>query len=305
MRIELRLHGGGTQRNAANRPIARAAIHCEIGVPGLVRAVERADAETSRSTVYGRVVQGLARLGTDAAPPGAETTQVSNYGPYDVSQSRVALQYWFQYHYDDWANRHEGDWDSITLLLELDRRVVGAGRLLDEDELLAGTTVHAAGYSAHEDGMRRLWPDVQKTSEGRPIVYVARGSSASYFAWQPQGYTTSARVGVVEKILAGLGALMRGRRVFGRRWDGEYRARFTRRDPANTDWVAGDPLPDDRAPDPRQETIRHLMSRPSGPLGSYYDSPAFPAVLPGCAGVVTMGDCAASYPRGVCGGSAD
>jgi len=217
--------------------------------------LERADPEIARSTVYGRVVQGLARLGTDAAPPGAETTQVSNYGPYDVSQSRVALQYWFQYHYDDWANRHEGDWESITLLLELNRDVIGAGRPLDEDELLAGTTVHAAGYSAHEDGMRRLWPDVQKTADGRPIVYVARGSSASYFAWQPQGYTTSARVGVVEKILAGLGALMRGKRVFGRRWDGEYRARFTRRDPANTDWVAADPFPDDRSPDSPREPL--------------------------------------------------
>ena len=211
--------------------------------------LERADPSTRRATVYGRVVQGLARLGTDAAPPGAQTTQVTSYGPYDVSQRRVALQYWFQYHYDDWANRHEGDWESITLLIELDRRVIGAGRALDDAALLAGTTVQAAGYSAHEDGTRRLWSDVQKTAEGRPIVYVARGSSASYFAWNPVGYTTSARVGVVEKLLGGVGALLRGRRIFGRRWDGEYRARFTRRDPANTDWVAADPEPHDRAED--------------------------------------------------------
>jgi len=211
--------------------------------------LEQAAPHEARATIYGRVVQGLARLGTDAAPPGAQTIQITDYGPYDVSQRRVALQYWFQYHYDDWANRHEGDWESITLLLELDRDVIGAGRALDAAELLAGTTVHAAGYSAHEDGTRRLWPDVQKTAEGRPIVYVARGSSASYFAWHPNGYTTSARVGVVEKLLGGLGALMRGRRIFGRRWDGEYRARFTRRDPANTDWVAADPQSHDRAED--------------------------------------------------------
>lgn len=209
--------------------------------------LDRADPQTRRATVYGRVVQGLARLGTDAAPPGAPTTQVSTYGPYDVSQQRVALQYWFHYYYDDWANRHEGDWESITLLLELDREVIGAGRELDELALLGGVTVQDVGYSTHEDGFRRLWPDVQKTADGRPIVYVARGSSASYFAWQLDGYVTSARVGLVERLLGWMGALLRGRRIFGRRWDGEYRARFTRRDPANTDWVAADPLPDDRA----------------------------------------------------------
>lgn len=211
------------------------------------KLLERSGPRTQRATVYGRVVQGLARLGTDAAPPGAPTTQVTSYGPYDVSQRRVALQYWLQYHYDDWANRHEGDWESVTVLLELDRDTIGAGRELDALALLAGVTVRDVGYSQHEDGARRLWSDVQKTAESRPIVYVARGSSASYFAWQPEGYVTSARVGLVEKVLAGVGSLLRGRRIFGRRWDGEYRARFTRRDPANTDWVAADPLPDDRA----------------------------------------------------------
>jgi len=209
--------------------------------------LEQADPALRRATLYGRVVQGLARLGTDAAPPGAPTTQITDYGPYDVSQRRVALQYWLQFHYDDWANRHEGDWESISVLLELDRDTIGAGRALDALDLLAGVTPRDVGFSQHEDGSRRLWADVQKTAEGRPIVYVARGSSASYFAWQPDGYVTSARVGLVEKVLGALGALLRGRRIFGRRWDGEYRARFTRRDPANTDWVAADPLPDDRS----------------------------------------------------------
>jgi hypothetical protein len=27
----------------------------------------------------------------------------------------VALQYWFCYYFDDWANIHEGDWESITI----------------------------------------------------------------------------------------------------------------------------------------------------------------------------------------------
>ncbi|NLX09263.1 MAG: hypothetical protein GXY36_06370 [Chloroflexi bacterium] len=206
----------------------------------------QADPETRRSVVYGRLMQGLAPLGIEQAPPQSSLVQTSQYGPYDVSQTSVALQYWFHYYYDDWANRHEGDWESITLLLELSPEIVRTRRELREDELLAGVTVGDVGYSSHEDGYRRLWPDVQKTAEGRPIVYVARGSQASYFGWQLNGYPTSARVGFVEKVLSALGGLFRGKRFLGRRWDGEFRARFTGRDPKNTDWVPVDPQAGDR-----------------------------------------------------------
>lgn len=210
------------------------------------KLLAESEPETRRCVVYGRLVQGLAPLGEEQAAPESIMAQVSNYGPYDVNQTRIALQYWFQYYYDDWANRHEGDWETITLLLELNPAVIITSRELNEAELLAGTTVLDVGYAAHEDGYRRLWEDVQKTTEGRPIVYVARGSSASYFAWRLEGYPTSARVGVVEKLLAALGSLLRGRRFLGRRWDVEFHARFTGRDPKNTDWVAADPQALDR-----------------------------------------------------------
>lgn len=204
------------------------------------------DRHAQDSVVYGRLVQGLAPLGRDRTAPEFDVVQASRYGPYDVSQARVALQYWFHYYYDDWANRHEGDWESITVLLEIDPALIQQDRELDEKELLTGVQGRDVGYASHEDGYRRLWEDVQKTGEGRPIVYIARGSSASYFAWRLDGYPTSARVGFVEKLLGGLGSLMRGRRFLGRRWDAEFRARFTGRDPKNTDWTAVDPLPEDR-----------------------------------------------------------
>lgn len=204
------------------------------------------DPVTRRSVVYGRLVQGLAPLGKDQAEPESELVQVSHYGPYDVSQTRVALQYWFHYIYDDWANRHEGDWEMITLLLEVDPGVIASRTEIPEAELLTSVRVMDVGYASHEEGYRRMWEDVQKTKDGRPIVYVARGSSASYFGWQLDGYPTSARVGIVEKVLAGLGTLVQERRIFGRRWDVDVRARFTGRDPKNTDWVAADPQPDDR-----------------------------------------------------------
>lgn len=213
------------------------------------RALAQATPDAARSVVYGRVVQGLAPPGKDPASPKTPAAQASRYGPYDVRQTRVALQYWFQYYYDDWANRHEGDWESITLLLELSPAVVGQAQELGEDELLASVEVQDVGYASHDDGYRRAWNDVQKTAAGRPIVYVARGSSASYFAWAPEGYPTSARVGIVEKILSAPTMLVRGRRVLGRRWDAEFGARFTGRDPKNTDWVPADPQPHDRLDD--------------------------------------------------------
>ena len=87
----------------------------------------------------------------------------------------LALQYWFCYYFDDWANIHEGDWESITLFL---RRQNGAWLPL------------GATYSAHENGARRHWEDVERLEDTHPVVYVASGSHASYFQHVPEGYST-------------------------------------------------------------------------------------------------------------------
>lgn len=223
------------------------------------KALDEATPEEKRAVIYGRVVQGLAPLGKHRAPPDSTTAQTARFAPYDVSLTRVALQYWFHYVYDDWANRHEGDWESITLLVELSPDIITRQCLLNERELLAGTSARDMGYASHEDGHRRRWVDVQKTTEGRPIVYVARGSQASYFAWRIDGYPTSARVGFVERLLAAIGSLLRGHRIFGRRWDAEFRARFTGRDPKNTDWTPADPLADDRLDFSSAEPLERLI----------------------------------------------
>jgi len=218
-----------------------------------------ANPELRRSVVYGRPVQGRAPLDVDLASTESLLSQGLGFGPYDVSRARVALQYWFQYYYDDWANRHEGDWEEITVLLELSRDVFKQAHALDERRLLAGAIVHDVGYASHQDGYRRLWGDVQKTTEGRPIVYVARGSSASYFAWQLEGYPASARIGLLEKAMAVPGLVMRGQRILGRRWDAQYAARVTGRDPKNTDWVAADPEPYDRLGDQDENLLERLV----------------------------------------------
>jgi len=204
------------------------------------------DVETTRSVIYGRLIQGRASLNVGISAKEAVLQEGPGYGPYDVSRTRVALQYWFHYYYDDWANRHEGDWEGITLLLELDEAMIRQACKLDEAELLAGVAVKDVGYAVHEEGYRRQWQDVQRTRDGRPIVYVSRGSSASYFEWRLTGYPASARVGIVEKAATLPGIFLRGWRVLGRRWDTVYSARFVGRDPKTTDWVAADPTPADR-----------------------------------------------------------
>lgn len=71
---------------------------------------------------------------------------------------RTYLQYWLWFAQD---RSHEGDWESVVLRMG----------------------VHApdlAGYAQHSSGQQRAWPRVERTG-GRPVVYVARGSHASYF----------------------------------------------------------------------------------------------------------------------------
>jgi hypothetical protein len=223
------------------------------------KCLAEADSELRRSVVYGRLVQGRAPLDGTLTSTESLLSQGPVFGPYDVSRAKVALQYWFQYYYDDWANRHEGDWEEITVLLELSREVFKQPRELNEAELLAAVTARDVGYASHQDGYRRLWHDVQKTTDGRPIVYVSRGSSASYFAWQLEGYPASARIGILEKAMTVPGRLVRGRRVLGRRWDAQYAARVTGRDPKNTDWVAADPEPRDRLGDQDENVLERLV----------------------------------------------
>ncbi len=82
------------------------------------------------------------------------------------------LQYWFFYYYNskDFSGIvpgapgvHEGDWEGIQLLIDVD-----------------GTPLEAA-YNSHEGARRCPWSIVERTPAGRPVVYVAEGSHASYF----------------------------------------------------------------------------------------------------------------------------
>jgi hypothetical protein len=88
------------------------------------------------------------------------------------TDERTWLQYWFFYFYNDFellgdefpAGLHEGDWEMIQL------------RLGADDE-----TPDLAVYAKHKKAEAKLWDDVERVDDVRPVVYVARGSHAAYF----------------------------------------------------------------------------------------------------------------------------
>ena len=77
----------------------------------------------------------------------------------------VFLQYWFFYYYNDKAflgfGLHEGDWEMVQLSLAANGRPA------------------AMTFAQHTHAERCPWKDVEQLA-GRPVVYVARGSQASY-----------------------------------------------------------------------------------------------------------------------------
>ena len=75
------------------------------------------------------------------------------------------LQYWFFYYYNDKAflgfGLHEGDWEMVQIRLG------------------TGGAPEAMTFAQHEHGERCSWQQVERRGN-RPVVYVARGSQASY-----------------------------------------------------------------------------------------------------------------------------
>ena len=87
------------------------------------------------------------------------------------SDDRWWLQYWFYYFYNDYnlaggAGLHEGDWEMVQLRMHED---------LGQPDL--------AVYAQHRNAGRASWPDVEREdgSPDTPLVFVGRGSHASYF----------------------------------------------------------------------------------------------------------------------------
>jgi hypothetical protein len=87
-------------------------------------------------------------------------------------RDRLALQYWFFYIFNNFNDKHEGDWEMI----QLDFAASTAGQALAEKPALVGYSQHEGAESAH-------WGDskLQLVGKTHPVVYAALGSHANYF----------------------------------------------------------------------------------------------------------------------------
>jgi hypothetical protein len=75
----------------------------------------------------------------------------------------IVIQFRPFYIFNDFYNKHEGDWEFIEVLLDYHtREPIGAA------------------YSRHLDGEYRLWDDIEKKGT-HPVAYIAKDSHAAYF----------------------------------------------------------------------------------------------------------------------------
>jgi hypothetical protein len=105
----------------------------------------------------------------------AEGTQPMTYGRVVFEEGKpgkLALQYWFFYVFNDYNNKHEGDWEMIQLVFD----AADAAEALTEDPVVVG-------YSQHEGGERADWGDekLERVGGTHPIVYPGAGSHANHF----------------------------------------------------------------------------------------------------------------------------
>ena len=103
----------------------------------------------------------------------------------------LALQYWYCYFYNDWDNRHEGDWESVTVFVEALPGVENA-YLPRRSFALEDYKPVACAATNHLGGIRAPWSDLEWL-DSRPLVFVARGSHANYF--RPGTFSPPMQVG--------------------------------------------------------------------------------------------------------------
>jgi hypothetical protein len=121
----------------------------------------------------------------DALNPGCSYDQWShrlnrNHSPVTYARvvtdrgypGELALQYWFFYAFNDFNDKHEGDWEMI----QLDFDTAKAAKALRMTPALVGYSQHEGAESAH-------WGDSKLELDGgtHPVVYAALGSHANYF----------------------------------------------------------------------------------------------------------------------------
>jgi hypothetical protein len=104
---------------------------------------------------------------------GSAPTVYAHVATDPTAPGKLALQYWFFYAFNDFNNKHEGDWEMIQLVFDAD----------DASEALQASEPTEVGYSSHEGAERAAWDDekLEVVDGTHPVVYPAAGSHANKY----------------------------------------------------------------------------------------------------------------------------
>ena len=82
----------------------------------------------------------------------------------------LAVQYWSYWYYNDWNDKHEGDWEFTQVLF----------RATSVEQALTQQPV-SVGHAQHEGGEIAQWSSDELERDGtHPVVYASERSHASY-----------------------------------------------------------------------------------------------------------------------------
>jgi hypothetical protein len=121
-------------------PVAAGASYLDVRGPqpylhaSQYRTIEQSLEQARRPTVYWRIA-------------------------HQPSTGRLAIEYWFLYLYNDFVDRHEADWEGVTVVVD------------------SGTPL-GLSFSQHQGRKWAAWPAA--LTDDHPAVYVASGSHANY-----------------------------------------------------------------------------------------------------------------------------
>ena len=106
------------------------------------------------------------------AAEGSSPTAYARVVHEEDRPDKLAVQYWFFYVFNDYNNKHEGDWEMIQLVFDTN----------DPQRALTDGPAQV-GYSQHEGAERAGWGanKLEIVDATHPVVYPAAGSHAHYF----------------------------------------------------------------------------------------------------------------------------
>ncbi len=117
--------------------------------------------------------------------PQAGGLPITAYAHVVREGAHTTIQYWLLYFYNDWFNKHEGDWELVQVMLDAN----------GEPEWVV--------LGQHHGGTRRAWASAPVEEGTHPVAYVARGSHANYFAGDeiyPNGRTIgNSRIEILDR----------------------------------------------------------------------------------------------------------